>query len=69
MATTNRAVGGGGISHPPIYEPGPNGTWMECIWSPSQNHYVCYEIAASKLPEHMKAPRKQFVQAGGSSQK
>jgi hypothetical protein len=46
-------------SRPPIYEPtaDPN-TWQECLWSPGLNQYVCHDIPATELPEHVSRPRK-----------
>jgi hypothetical protein len=51
------------VSHPPIYEPtaDPN-TWQECLWSPSLNQYVCHDIPASDLPQHVAGPRKYLKQ-------
>jgi hypothetical protein len=48
-------------SHPPIYEPTADpDTWQECLWSPSLNQYVCHDIPASELPQHVAGPRKHL---------
>jgi hypothetical protein len=49
------------VSHHPIYEPtaDPN-TWLECLWSPSLNQYVCHDIPETELPDHIAGPRKHL---------
>jgi hypothetical protein len=61
MAGAVGAAAPAAASHPPIYEPTADpDTWQECLWSPSLNQYVCHNIPASELPQHVAGPRKHL---------
>jgi hypothetical protein len=56
---STQAFAASAVTFPPIYEPtADDDTWQECLWSPSLNQYVCHDIPADQVPNHISSPRK-----------